>query len=87
MPALAQIPVRNVRAQTIKPVTRRQIEVIKLLSDGLSHKEIAAQRGVSISTVRNLITEAGLRVPGAGSPSVRLVYWYRGATAELLEGE
>lgn len=40
----------------VQPLSTREVEVLKLLSQGYSNKEIAAQLGISQQTVKNHIT-------------------------------
>jgi hypothetical protein len=61
--------------------------VVRRLAAGQSHATIAAALGCKLCTVRYYIQMAARRVPGVGPPSARLIYWYRGATRELLAGE
>ena len=37
----------------IEPLTERELEILSLLADGLSNKEIAYRLGISSITVRN----------------------------------
>lgn len=81
------IPVRNVRAALARPLSDRQLEVVRLLAAGKTHEKIAKHLDCKVATVRYHIREAAMRVPGEGSASTRLVYWYRGASRELLSGD
>lgn len=87
MGPLGVIPVRNVRAVPARPLSARQLEVVRLLAEGKRHDAIALRMRCTVATVRWHIQEAATRVPGAGPASARLIYWYRGASRELLAGD
>jgi len=58
-----------------EPLTPREMEVLELLSDGLSNKEVAVRLGVALSTVKNhvhnLLTKMGV---GRRGEAVKLAY-------------
>jgi len=74
------------RVQTSKPITRRQMAMIAMLSERWTYKQIAAFFGLTVCGVREHIVEAARRIPGDGPPSERCVMWYRGASLQVLFG-
>jgi len=80
------IPVRNVRAAPMRPLSERQLEVVRLLSLGQSNRQIARTLRCTVATVQWHIRKAALRIPGEKWPTVRLVLWYRGVDRDLLAG-
>lgn len=86
VPAFGVIPVRNVRAAPVRPLSARQLEIVRMLAEGKRHDAIARKMRCKVATVRWHIQEAAMRVPGDGPASSRLIYWYRGASRELLAG-
>lgn len=85
---LSLIPVRNVRAALSRPLSMRQLEIVRYLASGKRHQEIARlmKPRCTVATVRWHIQQAATLVPGTGPASARLIYWYRGASREMLAG-
>jgi DNA-binding NarL/FixJ family response regulator len=53
---IARMVVQSFRAPSVKPeagLTSREAELLELLAEGLSNKEIAQKTGISAGTVRN----------------------------------
>jgi DNA-binding CsgD family transcriptional regulator len=66
-----------------KSPTPRQREIIALLAEGLSYKEIGDRMGLSKKTVDNHIGYASLRMGLGNKPQLELVAWhYRQRIAE-----
>ena len=64
--------------------TPRQREIISLLAEGLSYKEIGARIGITRRTVDNHVTYARQRMALGNKPQLELVSWhYRQRIAEL----
>lgn len=82
------IPIKNVRAALSRPLSARQLEIVRLLSIGHTNRQIARalKPRCTVAAVRYHINEAATLVPGDGHPTARLIYWYRGASRELLAG-
>jgi DNA-binding CsgD family transcriptional regulator len=74
------------RLQPLQPITRRQMAVIAMLSEGWIFKQIATFLGISLRTVRWHTTAAARRIPGDRPPIERVIAWYRGASLEVLTG-
>ena len=74
------------RVPTSKPVTRRQMAIIAMLSERWTLKQIAAFFGISVQGVREHLVGAARRIPGDGPPTERCVMWYRGASLQVLFG-
>lgn len=57
----------------MEPLTPRESEIARLIARGLSRKAIADQLGISIHTVDQHMKNAAAKLPGKGSPKLRLV--------------
>jgi DNA-binding CsgD family transcriptional regulator len=69
------------------PLSRRQLLVVALLSEGYKLKEIADLIGIKERAVREHIERAAPRIPGDLPSQARLIAWYRGATLGVLTGK
>lgn len=78
---------RNVvRARCVPKLTERQMAVAKLLAAEKTFAQIAADLGMTVRAVQFHVSRAASRIPGTGLPKLRLAYWYRGASLQLLMG-
>lgn len=59
-------------------LTPRQVEVARLVAAGKSAKRIADELGITIDTVNEHIQAAADRLPGDGSPKIKLVIFVIG---------
>ena len=61
-------------------MTRRQLEVLKLLAEGKSNVQIAVALGIDVNTVRNhqtaIYRALGLKQQGIGTKRVNAAFWY-----------
>lgn len=58
-------------------ITSRERQIAKLMAeDGLSYSEIAAVIGWTPDSVRVAAKRLGARLPGVGSPVVRILRWW-----------
>lgn len=57
-------------------LTDREEQVARLLSLGYAHKQIARMVGISPGTVSVHISNIASRIPGDGSPSVKVTVWF-----------
>jgi DNA-binding CsgD family transcriptional regulator len=63
-------------------LTPRQMEVARLVAEGLSNKAIAKAVRLSVHTVDHHISEAAARIPGEGPPRLRvMLFILRGSAA------
>lgn len=74
------------RVRLARPLSIQQFTIAAMLSDGYTKEEIAVALSISEYTVMFHVREAAERVPGDRGPVERLVYWYRGATLQVLTG-
>ncbi len=51
------VKVQLAQSQTKARLTARQLEVVRLVAQGLTDKEIAATRGISYARARNVVAE------------------------------
>ena len=65
------------------PLTPRQFEAVKGLSQGLSHKMVAESIGCTFRTAQNHLSDARARLGVHNSAS--LVSWYWGKRVKELE--
>ena len=72
------------RAECEPHLTRTQIAVASLLSEGLNSDEIAARLECRRRTIDHHIYEAAARIPGDLMGCSKMKAWYRGATLEVL---
>ena len=60
----SEATISAVPAQLPPPLTRRELEIIQLINDGLTNKEIARRLAIGLATtkshVHNLLTKLGL---------------------------
>lgn len=70
-------------APTRLPITPREAEIVRLIDDGLSNKEIAHRLGIALATVKNHIHNLleKLRVARRSEAAARLRAWKTGAPA------
>lgn len=54
----------------------RELEIARLMAEGLSYSEIAARIGWTPDSVRVAAKRLGARLPGDGSPVVRILRWW-----------
>ena len=58
-------------------LTTRQAQVAELIvRRNMADKQIAAELGISVETVRHHIEEAAARIPGHGSPRLRIALFF-----------
>ena len=57
-------------------LTVREREVASLLSAGLSHKKVASRLGLNVSTVGVYVHNIAQRIPGSGSPTLKVAVWF-----------
>lgn len=57
-------------------LSRREREIAQLMAEGFSYSEIAAASGMSTENVRFTAWRLAERLPGTGSPVVRIVRWW-----------
>jgi len=57
-------------------LTPRETEVAALVAEGMSHKRVAVQLGISPETVRAHVWCAARKLPGEGRPSMKLARFY-----------
>lgn len=74
----------RVRVPTLKPLSRQQLAVAALLSDGWGIQAIGEMMGVSWQTISYHASEAADRIPGDLPRKGRVVIWYRGAPLSIL---
>ena len=74
------------RVQPRKPWSMMQKLVAILVGRGHRYNEIATRLSIAPTTVKYYAEEAARRLPGDLPPKWRLVFWWRGATEEQLEG-
>lgn len=58
-----------------RPLTEREHEVLKLLAEGASFKEVKVTLSISYRTVRAHVASAKSKA-GVGGPVHRLIAWY-----------
>jgi DNA-binding NarL/FixJ family response regulator len=62
-------------------LTGRELQVARLLDDGLSNKEIAARLGIGVATVKNhvhnLLEKLSVRRRGEAARAARRIDWGR----------
>ena len=57
-------------------LTPRETEVATLVAEGMSHKRVAVQLGISPETVRSHVWAAAAKLPGNGRPSLKIARFY-----------
>jgi hypothetical protein len=73
-----------IRVPTLLPMSRQQLAVAALLSEGWRPNAVAEMMGIGHQTVNYHANEAADRVPGDLPRSGRLIAWYRGAPLSVL---
>lgn len=63
-------------------LTRRQREVVSLLTEGCDVNEVARQLGCTPATVRKHIEDIGERIPGPRTPMYRILVYGPALIAE-----
>lgn len=56
--------------------TDRETQIAELLSMGYNHKRIAHRLGITVGAVSAQVSNLGRRIPGDGSPSIKVAVWY-----------
>lgn len=64
-------------------LTPRQIEIARMVAAGRSYKAIARALGITVDTVNFHVQEAADRLPGRGTPRLKLVVF----VVELMREE
>jgi DNA-binding NarL/FixJ family response regulator len=67
------IPPPLERPDQLTPRTR---EIVELIVEGWSHPDIAAKLGIKRNTVAQAVHQLGRRLPGRGTPIVKLIRWW-----------
>ncbi len=75
-----------IRVEPRIPWTMMQKLVAILVGKGHRYEEIADRLSIKPTTVKYHAEEAARRLPGDLPPKWCLVFWWRGATIEQLEG-
>lgn len=52
--------------------TPAEHDIARLVADGFTDEEIALQRGCKVPTVKSHVAHAAAKVPGRGTPRIRL---------------
>ena len=55
---LAPTPLQAVPAALVEPLTRREVEILRLIAAGMRNQEIAEQLFISLSTVKRHVANA-----------------------------
>ncbi len=58
-------------------LSERQMEIARLVADGLSYRDIGLELGISPFTVNRHIQNIGRLIPGRTSPRHRIGHWVR----------
>jgi DNA-binding CsgD family transcriptional regulator len=62
----------------VKPLTKREYEVMTLRAKGLTYKEVAYELGISLSTIKRRMSAASDKAGGGGTLEVyRALGWLR----------
>lgn len=56
-------------------MTERESQVADLIVIGYSHKKIGNTLGISSMNVGNVVSMIGSRIPGEGSPKLKIAAW------------
>ena len=78
---------RLVRVKPARPLTPTECIVVSLLAFGENCVEVAVRLGVSKRTVKFHVKNAAQKLPGDLPAQMRVITWYRGATADVLTGD
>lgn len=57
-------------------LTDRDAQVVQLIGSGLSYKRTARTLGLATQTVRVYAHRIAARIPGNGSPQLKIAAWY-----------
>lgn len=72
------------RVPTLRPFTRRELEVAQLLGEGLHTPQIANRLRLRRWTVESYVRSAASKLPGDLPARARLAVWWRGAPIEAF---
>lgn len=56
-------------------LTNRETQVAELVGIGYSHKKTAYELGITPMTVATIVSQIASRIPGEGSPKVKVCAW------------
>jgi hypothetical protein len=79
------LPVVIERVRTVRPPTKRQLEVAELISAGASVEDVAEVLGLLRAGVRWHVEQLAALIPGDLPPRLKVIAWYRGAPRYVLE--
>ncbi|MGH7634417.1 MAG: hypothetical protein ACRENC_11855 [Gemmatimonadaceae bacterium] len=68
----------------VRPLSPAQMTAAKILADGWSYRQAAQLMGVTYGTFVGHVNDAAFRIPGDLPPRLRVIAWWRGATAAVL---
>jgi DNA-binding CsgD family transcriptional regulator len=66
----------------ITSLTPREREVVELVAEHKTAKEIARELGIAVTTVRGYIGRIGRVIPGRGRPKERILVWWHKQVGE-----
>lgn len=75
------------RAPLRAPLTRSQAACAILLAHGHNYADIGERLGTGRAAAKFHIHAAAKKIPGDLPAQMRVVFWVRGATVEMLEGK
>lgn len=79
-------PHHVVRVPLARPLTRRELYVAAMLSEGYNAPEIAAFLGIGYKTVQSHIETGAKKIPGDMPAIAKVIAWFRGGSLYVLTG-
>lgn len=74
------------RTALAAPLTKSQAACAILLANGHNYRDIGERLGTSWHAVKFHVQAAAAKIPGDLPAQMKVVFWMRGATREMLEG-
>ena len=73
-----------VRVPALTPLSPAQLTAAMIVGEGWNYGDGARLMGVEYSTFVSHVVAAGAKLPGDLPPRLRVIAWWRGASAEVL---